>query len=77
MLFQQFKTTSGALNPQSNIFIKLDDSELNKWSTIYPSSFSIRPNTVIIESKDKIAVTYFAQMNLSDILFYKETPKKQ
>ena len=71
-LFQQFKTTSGAINPLGSIFIHLEDSELNKWNTIYPSSFSIRPNTCIIESGTKIALTYMAQMDLKDLLFYSE-----
>ena len=72
MLFQQFKVNAGAINPQSCIFIHIEDSELNKWSTIYPNSFSIRPISSTIESKAKIAVTKFAQMNLADVLFYKE-----
>ena len=71
-LFQQFKTTSGAINPLGSIFIHLEDSELNKWNSIYPSSFSIRPNTCIIESGTKIALTYLAQMDLKDLLFYSE-----
>ena len=71
-LFQQLKTTAGALNPQGTIFIHLEDEEINRWSIIYPNSFTIRPNTQIIKSKGKIALTYFVQMNLADVLFYEE-----
>ena len=71
-VFQQLKVTAGALNPQGTIFIHLEDDELNRWSAIYPNSFSIRPNTQIIKSKGKIALTNFIQMNLVDLLFYEK-----
>jgi len=67
--FLQMKSTAGALNPQSTIFINVPESELNNWNTIYPYSFSIRPNTSSIENKGKIAVTNIQQLDLIDVQF--------
>ena len=67
--FLQMKATAGALNPQSTIFIYVPESELNNWNSIYPNSFSIRPNTCNIEDKGKIAVTNIQQLDLKDVLF--------
>lgn len=67
--FLQMKVTAGALNPQSTIFIKLQESEMNNWNSVYPNSFSIRPNTCIIENKGKIAVSNIQQLDLKDVLF--------
>ena len=67
--FLQMKATAGALNPQSTIFINVPESELNNWNSIYPNSFSIRPNTCNIDDKEKIAVTNIQQLDLKDVQF--------
>ena len=69
-IFLQCKTTAGAINPQTSIFIHLEGNELNKWGEIYPQSFAIRPNSVQIQSQNKIIIANLIQLDLKDVLFY-------